>query len=64
MWMNPSNPVFHNGSQVAEVLKIGADYTIRNLRPNGNVGVCFQSKNLADIRPWLDSNYPGWKKEI
>lgn len=64
MWQYPRNSVFHNGTQVAEVFKDKTlGYTIRNLRPNGTVGICFSSQYQADIRPWLDKHYPGWTKE-
>jgi len=33
---------------------------IRNLRPNGTVGVCYTTKVMADVASWLDENYPGW----
>ena len=44
---------------VCEVLR-SQGFVIRNLRPNGTVGVCYTTKVAEDIHSWLDENYPGW----
>ena len=64
MWLN-GKPIYLNGSQVAEIMYApNLGYTIRNLRPNGNIGVCFKSHDKADIRIWLDNNIPGWSQAV
>lgn len=60
MWMN-GVPVCVEGKQVAEVLRSRTlGFIIRNVRENGNIGVCFYDKEKERIREWLDNNYPGW----
>jgi hypothetical protein len=57
-------PIYVGKNQVAEVLRDKVlGYTIRNLRENGNIGVCFTSpEDGGAIREWLNKNYPGWTK--
>jgi len=65
MWtVGSSSPIYLGKEQVAEIIKDKIfGYVIRNKRPNGTIGVCFSSADLADIRVWLDTTYPGWKKD-
>lgn len=63
MWLSqiPQTQIYHNGAQVAEIIRDSTGYLIRNLRPNGTVGVCFSAAKLAEIAAWLDESYPGWQ---
>ena len=63
MWIqdDPRGRVMVNGKQVAEVVTQGKKKIIRNLRPNGTVGVCFDAEDWHDIRSWLDHNLPMWR---
>ena len=57
-WLG-GKPIYQNGLQVCEVLR-SQGFVIRNLQPNGTVGVCYTTKVAEDIHSWLDENYPGW----
>lgn len=61
MWLG-KNPIYKNNIQVAEVIKNQEQYHIRNLRPNGTVGICYSHWDLGKIREWLDFEYPSWTK--
>ena len=56
MWLN-GTPILVDGRQVAEVIKQGTTFLIRNLRPNGTVGVCFDSTDKKDITDQLTLMY-------
>jgi hypothetical protein len=66
MWLNndPRGRVMVKGVQVAEVVVSGGRKLIRNKRPNGTVGVCFDSEDWKEIRSWLDHNMDGWRFDI
>ncbi len=55
----PRSQVMLYGEQVAEVLVQGPTKVIRDIRPNGSVGVCFESAHWKEIHNWLDHHYPG-----
>jgi hypothetical protein len=57
-WLG-GKPIYLNGVQVCEILK-NQVFIIRNLRPNGTVGICYTTMVGEDARSWLDKNYPGW----
>lgn len=63
MWLN-GTPILVDNKQVAEVIvtSAGSMFMIRNLRPNGTVGVCFTSPDKQKISDWLAENYPGFTK--
>lgn len=62
MWLN-GTPILLDDKQVAEVIRQGNTYLIRNLRPNGTVGICFDSTDKTDITTFLTNLYgPGWTK--
>ena len=62
MWLD-GTPIIVDGKQVAEVLRQSVGFVIRNLRPNGTVGVCFFSPDKGEITNQLNSMYgPKWTK--
>ena len=64
MWLN-GTPILINGSQVAEVVRDGSTLLIRNLRPNGTVGVCFSSTDKKEITDFLTNLYgSSWTKGV
>lgn len=56
MWLN-GTPILVDNIQVAEVIRQGNRLLIRNLRPNGTVGVCFDSTDKKDITDQLTLMY-------
>ena len=70
MWLTDKNEVYLHGKKIAEVLlqplfkgQPGGLYVVRNLRPQGVVGVCFTSKDKERVGSWLNQSFPGWKKK-
>ena len=60
MWTN-GKPIYIDGKQVAEVVQDRMyGFMIRNIRPNGTIGICHTTKEKAEVRQWLDEHLPGW----
>ena len=58
-WLG-GRPIYQNGVQVCEIIwSHPFPYMLRNLRPNGTVGVCFTG-GKDEVKSWLDESYPGW----
>ena len=63
LWLGGS-PVYLGNDQIAEIKPDKTfGYIVRNLRPNGTVGVCFSNNSLVEIRDYLNTTYPGWRKD-
>jgi hypothetical protein len=61
MWIGKNAIYDPSGFQVAEVLAAKDSLVVRNLRPNGTVGICFAGEGKA-VRDWLDAHIPGWTR--
>jgi hypothetical protein len=54
-------PIYYNGTQVAEIVRSQGQHIIRNLRPNGTIGVCWRGPS-HEVRAFLDTKWPGWRQ--
>lgn len=62
MWLS-GTPILVDGKQVAEVMKHGNTYIIRNKRPNGTIGICFTATDKVAIIDELTKLYgSSWTK--
>lgn len=58
-WLGGKAIYFH-GVQTAEIVRSQGQLVVRNLRPNGTIGVCFRG---AKVKDFLDTTWPGWKEQ-
>lgn len=69
MWFPGELIIEHNGKQVAGVsptMRRDDDtedqFHIRNVRPNGTVGICHRG-SLLETKQFLDHVFPGWTSD-
>ena len=62
MWLDGC-PILVGDKQVAEVIRQSGKYVIRNLRPNGTIGICFDSSDKQAITDELTKMFGSdWTK--